>query len=86
MQVLTVGRGSSFTVAVALRPAEMWPRADPDGVGSIPRRPDPSRGSYETVTGVPTGISLASARIFSFGTRMQPCEMRPGMSCGSFVP
>ena len=37
-------------------------------------------------TGVPTGMSCASRAIFAFGTRMQPCETRPGRSPGWFVP
>jgi hypothetical protein len=42
--------------------------------------------SYLIRTGVPTGINRASRLIFPFGTRMQPCEGRPGMSPGWFVP
>ena len=38
------------------------------------------------VTGDPTLISRASFRIWLFTTRMQPCEMCPGISDGSFVP
>ena len=38
------------------------------------------------MSGVPTGISVASFRIEAFGMRMQPCETRPGRIPGSFVP
>jgi hypothetical protein len=36
--------------------------------------------------GVPIGILRASCRIFAFGTRMHPCDGRPGISWGWFVP
>jgi hypothetical protein len=36
--------------------------------------------------GVPTGNSLPSASMFAFRTRMQPFEIRPGISSGWLVP
>jgi hypothetical protein len=41
---------------------------------------------YRIRTGVPSGMSRQSCVTFLFGRRMQPCDGRPGMSCGSFVP
>ena len=38
------------------------------------------------LTGVPIGMSRASWRILAFGTRMQPCDGRPGIRPGWFVP
>jgi hypothetical protein len=38
------------------------------------------------VKGVPMGKSLASRTIAWFRSRMHPCETRPGMSPGWFVP
>ncbi len=38
------------------------------------------------VTGVPSGISRSSRRMSMFRNRMQPCEIRPGISEGRFVP
>ena len=43
-------------------------------------------GSYRIVTGVPSGISRSSRRMSVFRNRMQPCEIRPGISEGRFVP
>ena len=36
--------------------------------------------------GVPTPISLFSFRMSAFFSRMHPCEIRPGISPGWFVP
>ena len=47
---------------------------------------DESRPLHLIVTGVPTGISAASRRMSALRMRMQPCEMRPGIRAGSFVP
>ena len=57
-------------------------RPDRGDAGALPRdepvgAPAPRQ---RIVSGVPTGISLASFRIDSFGMRMQPCETRPGGS------
>ena len=35
---------------------------------------------------MPTGMIRASRAIRAFGTRMQPCDGRPGMSSGWLVP
>ena len=37
-------------------------------------------------TGVPTGISRASARMSALRIRMQPCDTRPGTRSGRSVP
>ena len=44
------------------------------------------RRAQRILTGVPIGMSLASRRIAGFGTRMHPCDGRPGMSQGWSVP
>ena len=38
------------------------------------------------VNGVPTGMSFASFRMSAFLRRTQPCEIRPGINPGVFVP
>jgi hypothetical protein len=42
--------------------------------------------SHAIVRGVPTGINAASRRMSGLRMRMQPWEMRPGISPGSSVP
>ena len=41
---------------------------------------------YLIGSGVPTGINRLSLRMLPFGTRTQPCDGRPGISSGWFVP
>ena len=38
------------------------------------------------MTGVPIGMSCHRRAMAELGTRMQPCEGRPGMSWGLSVP
>ena len=93
----TVGTASSRAVAGSAkkpRPRRGWggaPEAPGPAVShsTTHRRPvhQAAAPTDQTIrTGVPTGISRASLRICGLGTRMQPCDGRPGMSRGSFVP
>ncbi len=66
-------------VPISNTPAQL-PRSEPRRVGRC------AGGCYVIVSGDPTFISRASFRIWLFTTRMQPCEMWPGIRPGSFVP
>ena len=63
-----------------------WLRQVENHHDSQPEEGEGNEAAHLIVSGVPTGMRAASRRIWALGIRMQPCEIRPGISSGSSVP
>ena len=66
-------------------PLPMWGSPDASCEHRVCHASRPIR-AQRIVTGVPIGMRVASRRIAGLGTRMHPCDGRPGISQGWLVP